>query len=354
MEISAYVSTQKRSLMALPHTSVVILNWNTRELLQQFLPTVIKHSWSPGIDIVVADNGSTDGSVEMVREQFSDKVRILEFDRNYGFAGGYNLALKQIETKYAVLLNSDAAPAQGWLEPLVKCLDENPGIGACVPKIKAYKQPDMFEYAGAAGGFIDKLGYTFCRGRIFDFLEKDHGQYDDGCDVFWGSGAALMVRTGLFNQSGGLDEDFFAHMEEIDWCWRIKNQGYRIRYVPESTIYHLGGGTLNNISPHKNYLNFRNNLYMLYRNLPKRKLWRILLQRMLMDYMAAFHFLFLLQPNHFGGIFRAHFAFFKNFRLLRQKRKVLKMEVRKEEHSEIYPRPIVFDFFFRKRKKFSS
>ena len=340
--------------MPSPHTSVVILNWNTRGLLQQFLPTVIKNSWKPGIEIVVADNGSTDGSVEMVREQFPDKVRVIELERNYGFAGGYNLALKQIETKYAVLLNSDAAPAQDWLEPLVRHMDEYPGVGACVPKIKACKQPEMFEYAGAAGGYIDKLGYTFCRGRIFDVIEKDHGQYDDGCDVFWGSGAALMVRTGLFNESGGLDEDFFAHMEEIDWCWRIKNHGHRIRYVPGSNIYHLGGGTLNNISPHKNFLNFRNNLYMLYRNLPERKLWRILVQRMLMDYIAAFRFLLLLQPNHFGGIVRAHYAFFKNLRLLHAKRKVLKKTVKKEDHAEIYPRSIVFDFFFRKKKKYSS
>lgn len=339
--------------MSRPHTSVVILNWNTRDLLQKFLPGVIKNSPDQGIVIVVADNGSRDGSVEMLEDKFPE-VRIIKLDRNHGFAGGYNRAMDQITTKYAVLLNSDVAPGPDWLPPLIKCMDEDPDIGACVPKIKAYKQPDMFEYAGAAGGYMDKLGYIFCRGRIFDTLEKDYGQYDDGCDVFWGSGAALMVRTELFRKTGGLDEEFFAHMEEIDWCWRIKNRRHRIRFVPESTIFHLGGGTLNNISPHKNYLNFRNNLYMLYRNLPGRKLWRILMQRILMDYIAAFRFLILLQPALFGGIIRAHLAFFKHLPILRAKRKSLRMEIRKEDHPEIYPRSIVFDFFFRGKKKFSS
>ncbi|MFO8000632.1 MAG: glycosyltransferase family 2 protein [Marinilabilia sp.] len=334
-------------------TAVVILNWNTCALLERFLPGVIRNSQLPGIDIVVADNGSTDGSVSMLKKNFPE-VRIIELDRNYGFAGGYNRALRKIDATYTVLLNSDVAPAPNWLPPLIECMDKQSGIAACVPKIKAVSRPEMFEYAGAAGGFMDKWGYIFCRGRIFDKMEKDQGQYDTACPIFWGSGAALLVRTTLFNKSGGLDEDFFAHMEEIDWCWRMKNQGYEIWFNPESTIFHLGGGTLNAISPHKNYLNFRNNLFMMHRNLPGRNFGPILLGRILLDILAAVRFLFSGHWQHFGGVIKAHCSYFKSLQRLKEERKALRKDVKKESHPEIYPRSIVFDFFFKNRKKFSD
>ena len=339
--------------MSHPQTSVVILNWNTRGLLERFLPEVIKNSREPGVEIVVADNGSTDGSVPMLQKKFPE-VRIVQLEKNFGFAGGYNRILQQIKTPYTLLLNSDVAPGADWLPPLIQCMEDQPEIAACVPKIKSAQNPEMFEYAGAAGGFIDKLGYTFCRGRIFDTLEKDHGQYNASTPVFWASGAALMVRTREYVESGGLNEHFFAHMEEIDWCWRMKNQGKTIQYIPRSTIFHLGGGTLNALSPRKNFLNFRNNLYMLYRNLPEGKVWGIILQRILMDYLAAVRFLASGKSGHFWTIIQAHNAFFRNMSRLKKERNQLKQKVTRPNHPETYTRSIVFDYFFKDRKYFSS
>ncbi len=334
-------------------TAVVILNWNTCDLLKRFLPSVIKNSQHPDVEVVVADNGSTDGSTEMIKKEFPG-VRLIELDKNYGFAGGYNLALESIDAEYSVLLNSDVEPAINWLPPMIQLMNSDPEIAACVPKIKALDQREKFEYAGAAGGFIDKWGYIFCRGRIFDTIEEDHHQYDTPGNIFWGSGAALMVRTKLFNESQGLDNDFFAHMEEIDWCWRMKNQGRHIWYVPQSEIYHLGGGTLNVISPRKTYLNFRNNLFMLHRNLPAKYFRRTLLIRLLLDGVAAFKFLLSAEWSNFTAVFKAHKDYFKSLDHLKTERTSLVKKIKKEDHAEIYGGSIVFDFFLKGKRKFSD
>lgn len=334
-------------------TAIVILNWNTSDLLKRFLPLVINRSQYPGVEIVVADNGSTDDSASLVANTFPE-VKLIRLEKNYGFAGGYNQALKQIDATYTILLNSDVEPGHNWLLPILNHMDNHPETAACVPKIKALDRQNYFEYAGAAGGFIDKWGYTFCRGRIFDNVEKDEQQYDTAGEIFWGSGAALMVRTSQFNQSGGLDEDFFAHMEEIDWCWRMKNKGKQIWYIPESEVYHLGGGTLNAISPHKTYLNFRNNLFLLYRNLPENGFRTTLFVRLLLDGVAAVKFLFSGEWSHFRAIYKAHKDFFKSIKHLKQERIALRKEVKKELHTEVYSGSIVADYFIRGKRKFSE
>jgi hypothetical protein len=333
--------------------AVVILNWNTRSMLERFLPDVLKNSNHPGVTVVVADNGSTDGSQELVKEKFP-AVSLIRLDKNYGFAGGYNRALQQIDATYSVLLNSDVIPAPDWLMPLVRHMESTPDCAACVPKIKDLKNPEMFEYAGAAGGFIDKWGYPFCRGRIFDQIEKDHQQYNEAGDIFWGSGAALLVRTSEFNQSGGLDEHFFAHMEEIDWCWRMKNRAKSIYYIPQSEVFHLGGGTLNAMSPHKTYLNFRNNLFMLYRNLPSNKLRKTILTRLLLDGVAAIKLLISDGFGHTRAVYRAHRDYFKRIPDLRRERNNLLKNVTTTTHTEIYPQSIIMDFFLRGMKRFSD
>jgi GT2 family glycosyltransferase len=333
--------------------AVVILNWNTCNMLKEFLPKVVKNSKHKDITIVVADNGSTDGSAELVKDQFPE-VRLICLNENYGFAGGYNRALKQIKEPYTVLLNSDVVPAPNWLHPLIERMESLKDIAACVPKIKALENNKMFEYAGAAGGFIDKWGYPFCRGRIFNSLEEDHGQYNDSGEIFWGSGAALMVRTKSFNESGGLDEHFFAHMEEIDWCWRMKNQGMRIWYCSQSEIYHKGGGTLNAMSPHKTYLNFRNNLFMLYRNLPLNSLNKTIFIRLILDGITAARFLSSGKWSHLMAVFKAHRDFFKRKPFLKKERAGLQKKSISKNHKEIYPHSIVLDFFVKKKRRFSD
>lgn len=331
--------------------AVVILNWNTSDLLNRFLPLVINRSQGEGIEIIVADNGSTDNSVEMVRATFPG-VKVLQFEKNHGFAGGYNLALKQIDADYTILLNSDVEPGENWLSPLIDWMQNQPQMAACMPKIKSLENRSHFEYAGAAGGFIDRLGYTFCRGRLFNVIEEDKGQYEVPGEVFWASGAALMVRTHLFNDSGGLDEHFFAHMEEIDWCWRMKNRGWQIGYVPASEVFHLGGGTLSHMSSKKTMLNFRNNLFMLFRNLPEPKFHRRLLTRMLLDGAAAVKFLFSGEWQHAGAVLSAHFRFYQSLQRLREERTHLTKDGIKEQHTGMYPGSIVYDFFIKGIKKF--
>lgn len=333
--------------------AVIILNWNTRSMLERFLPDVLKNSAHPGVTIVVADNGSSDGSQELIQEKFPD-VTLIRLNRNYGFAGGYNRALQQIEATYSVLLNSDVVPAPDWLRPLVHHMESTPECAACVPKIKDLKNPEMFEYAGAAGGFIDKWGYPFCRGRIFNHVEKDHQQYNNPGDIFWGSGAALMVRTNEFKLSQGLDEHFFAHMEEIDWCWRMKNRGKKISYIPQSEVFHLGGATLNAMSPHKTYLNFRNNLFMLYRNLPSNRLKKTILTRLMLDGIAALKFLFSDGIKHTMAVYRAHRDYFKQIPDLKKEREILLQNVTNSAHSEMYPQSIIKAFFIKGKKIFSD
>lgn len=269
-------------------TAVVILNYNGAGMLRRFLPSVIKYS--PEASIYVADNGSSDESCDVVRNEFP-VVKLMVLDHNYGFAEGYNRALAQVDEEYAVLLNSDVEVTRGWLSPMTQFLDSNPEVAACQPKLLSFKQKDFFEYAGAAGGFIDKWGYTFCRGRIFNTVERDSGQYDDTTDVFWATGAALMIRNEVYKNNGGLDGRFFAHMEEIDLCWRLRSRGYRIACVPQSHVYHVGGATLKKENPQKTYLNFRNNLLMIYKNAPDCQLKKIMLFRKVFDNVAALKFL---------------------------------------------------------------
>lgn len=269
-------------------TAVVILNYNGAGMLRRFLPSVIKYSSEASI--YVADNGSSDESCDVVRNEFP-AVKLLVLDHNYGFAEGYNRALAQVDEEYAVLLNSDVEVTRGWLSPMTQFLNSNPEFAACQPKLLSFKQKDFFEYAGAAGGFIDKWGYTFCRGRIFNTVERDSGQYDDTTDVFWATGAALMIRNEVYKNNGGLDGRFFAHMEEIDLCWRLRSRGYRIACVPQSHVYHVGGATLKKENPQKTYLNFRNNLLMIYKNASDCQLKKILLFRKVFDNVAALKFL---------------------------------------------------------------
>lgn len=269
-------------------TAVVILNYNGAGMLRRFLPSVIKYSSEASI--YVADNGSSDESCDVVRNEFP-AVKLMVLDHNYGFAEGYNRTLAQVDEEYAVLLNSDVEVTRGWLSPMTQFLDSNPEVAACQPKLLSFKQKDFFEYAGAAGGFIDKWGYTFCRGRIFNTVERDSGQYDDTTDVFWATGAALMIRNEVYKNNGGLDVRFFAHMEEIDLCWRLRSRGYRIACVPQSHVYHVGGATLKKENPQKTYLNFRNNLLMIYKNAPDCQLKKIMLFRKVFDNVAALKFL---------------------------------------------------------------
>ena len=270
--------------------SVVILNWNGVGMLQKFLPKVVEYSANQGVEVCVADNASTDDSVSFLQTHFPD-VRLIVLDKNYGFAEGYNRALEQVEAEYVVLLNSDVEVTPHWLEPLVEYMNTHPEVAACQPKIRSERNKEYFEYAGAAGGYLDKYGYPFCRGRIFDVVEKDEGQYDTVSSVFWATGAALFIRLKDYWEAGGLDGRFFAHMEEIDLCWRLRSRGRGIVCIPQSVVYHVGAATLKKENPRKTFLNFRNNLLMLYKNLPEKDLKRVMFVRGVLDGVAAVVFL---------------------------------------------------------------
>ena len=329
--------------------AVVILNYNGKKFLEQFLPNVIANCDPNLAEIVVADNASTDESVAFMRERFPE-IRLIENGSNGGFATGYNLALRQIEAQYYVLLNSDIEVAPHWIEPVIEMMDKDPQIAACQPKILSYYHKEHFEYAGASGGFIDKYGYPFCRGRVFQNLEKDEHQYDTPMEVFWATGACMFVRADLYHQLGGLDDSFFAHMEEIDLCWRLKNAGFKVYCCPQSWVFHIGGGTLPKNSPRKTYLNFRNNLSLLVKNLPKHRVHRIILYRIFLDWVAAFKFLIEGCPKDFRMVFKAHWDFYKRLKELREKRRC-------SEHklvSCICRKNIVFESIVRGKKKFSE
>ena len=285
--------------------AVIILNWNGRDLLRRFLPSVVEHSDSSISRIVVADNGSDDDSIEVLEREFP-QVEILRLEKNFGFAEGYNRAVKAIECKYTILLNSDAAASPGWDIALFDFMENQPDVGACQPKLLSFNNPESFEYAGAAGGYIDCNGYPYCRGRIFDTCEKDAGQYDSIADIHWATGAALMVRRQVYIDCGGLDPEFFAHMEEIDLCWRIRLAGWKIAIVPTAVVYHLGGGSLPAENPRKTYLNFRNNLLMLHKNLPDTVRGKILLRRRLLDTVASLKFMLTFDFANANAILRAH------------------------------------------------
>ena len=288
--------------------AVVVLNWNGKAWLEKFLPNLLKNSLEA--TIFMADNASTDDSVDFVKNNFPN-LKIIVNSSNGGYAKGYNDALKQIDAEYFVLINSDIEVTEGWLSPIIDLMDSDKKIAACQPKLLDYNNKTNFEYAGASGGFIDNLGYPFCRGRIFDDLEQDRGQYNDAIEVFWASGACFFVRASHFNVIGGLDEDFFAHQEEIDLCWRLKNKGYKIMVQPKSVVFHVGGGTLNSGSPFKTHLNFRNNLFMLFKNLPTSALFTIIPIRLVLDGVAALTFLSKKNGlQHVLAIAKAHFIFY--------------------------------------------
>ena len=282
--------------------SIIILNWNGAEMLRRYLPSVVEHTTLPDCEIVVADNGSTDNSLEVLRTAFPS-VRTLVLDRNYGFAEGYNRALAGTESTYTVLLNSDVEVTEGWLEPLLAFMDTHPDVAAVQPKIRSWLYRDRFEHAGAAGGFINALGYPYCRGRVLWHVEQDKGQYDTPAEVAWTSGACMCVRTAVYKDCGGLDAAFFAHMEEIDLCWRMRNKGWRLVCLPQSVVYHLGGGSLNYESPRKTYLNHRNNLLMIYKN--KQHPWGVLFIRFFLDYAAALFYLLQGRPQACKAVFTA-------------------------------------------------
>ncbi|MBK9284360.1 MAG: glycosyltransferase family 2 protein [Sphingobacteriaceae bacterium] len=332
--------------------AVVILNYNGKKLLEQFLPGVVQHS-NPH-QIYIADNCSTDDSLAFIKNHFPT-VKIIQNKSNLGYAGGYNEALKDLSEKYFMLLNNDVEVTENWLTPLLELLEKNIKIAACQPKMLAFNKKNEFEYAGASGGFIDKYGYPFCRGRLFYELEKDNGQYNSVEEVFWASGACLFVRADLFNKNNGFDSDLFAHMEEIDLCWRFKNLGYSIFVQPQSIIYHVGGGTLNKISPNKTFLNFRNNLIMFTKNHPPGLLFFKIIWRLKLDGVAAIKFLLSGEGMHFIAVIRAHFAFYAQLSNTLSKRKKQKeFENFKFNFSNVYMKNIVFEFYLNRKKKFSE
>jgi GT2 family glycosyltransferase len=287
--------------------AVVVLNWNGVKLLEQFLPSVI--SYSNEATIYVADNASSDNSIQFVKDNYPT-IKIIQNDGNYGFANGYNIALQQVEEEYYCLLNSDVEVTENWLTPILSIFKSESDVAIIQPKILDFKNKEYFEYAGAAGGFIDKYGYPFCRGRIFETIEKDNHQYDDEKDIFWASGACFFIRKDIYRKLNGFDGDFFAHQEEIDLCWRAFNLGYKAKYTSQSIVYHLGGATLNEGNPKKTFLNFRNSLLMLLKNLPKNKLFTILFMRLVLDGIAGIKFIFQGKFKHCFAIIKAHFHFY--------------------------------------------
>ena len=325
---------------------IVILNWNGVAHLRRFLPSVVAAA-PAGVEVGVADNGSTDDSVGVLRGEFPS-VRVVRLDRNYGFAGGYNRALRQIEADYYVLLNSDVETPAGWLEPLVECLDRNPDVAVVSPKLISSEVRTMFEYAGAAGGYVDFLGYPFCRGRILRTVEEDRGQYDDARDLFWVSGAAFCCRAEVFHRLGGFDDDFFAHMEEIDLCWRMQLAGYRVRVVPASRVYHLGGGTLQTDSPSKVFYNHRNNLAMLYKCSSPGQRLVVAVVRPALDLLAALSYLVQGRADNFRAVFRAWRDFIRWHRTLAAKRQAVRSS-HKAESRHIYRGSIVVRYMFGRR-----
>jgi GT2 family glycosyltransferase len=332
--------------------AVVILNFNGVKLLEKFLPNVIHHSYKHCV--YVADNASNDGSVEFIKNHFPE-VKIIVNQKNGGYAGGYNKALKLIDAKYYVLLNNDVDIKMDWLTPIVQLFEKNEQIAACQPKILDYNKPAFFEYAGASGGFIDKFGYPFCRGRVFNTLEEDKGQFNDETEIFWASGACMFVRAEAFWKVGGLDDDYFAHMEEIDLCWRFKNAGYKIFVEPKSVVYHVGGGTLNKISATKTFLNFRNNLATLIKNHPSQFMFFKIFFRLNLDGVAAFKFLFDGQPAHFFAVLRSHGAFYRWLPKNLNKRKQLKkMNGYQFSLHNAFTGNLVTAYFLKKIKTFSK
>lgn len=323
--------------------AVVILNWNGAKLLEQFLPSVV--AYSEEAKIYVADNASTDNSIEIIRSKFP-QITIIKNEGNYGFAKGYNVALQQVEEDYYALVNSDIEVTENWLTPILSIFDNEAEIGIIQPKILDYKNKAYFEYAGAAGGYIDQFGYPYCRGRIFDTIEKDLGQYNDHSNIFWASGACLFIRKDIYRKLNGFDDDFFAHQEEIDLCWRAFNLGYTAKYTSKSVVYHVGGATLNEGNPKKTFLNFRNSLLMLTKNLPERKLFIIVFLRLCLDGLAGIQFILKGKFKHCWAIVKAHFAFYSLIN------KTLKKREGKTSPDYYHNKSIVYQYFVKNGKVF--
>ena len=323
--------------------AVVILNWNGAKLLEQFLPSVI--AYSDEANIYVADNASTDNSIAVIKEQFPS-VKIIQNEGNFGFAMGYNVALQTIVEPYYALVNSDIEVTENWLSPILSLFDNEPNIGIIQPKILDYKNKECFEYAGAAGGYIDSYGYPYCRGRIFDTLEKDNHQYEDETEIFWASGACFFIRKEIYRKLNGFDQDFFAHQEEIDLCWRAFNLGYSTKYTSKSVVYHVGGATLNQGNPKKTFLNFRNSLLMLLKNLPSNQLVPILFMRLTLDGIAGIQFIFKGKFAHCFAVLKAHFYFYHLINYTLKKRG----EIQKENY--FHTKSIVFNYFVSKKQYF--
>jgi len=334
-------------------TAIVILNWNGENYLQQFLPILIEKTTFPDVEIIVADNASTDNSLKVMKAEFPT-VRTIVLDKNYGFAEGYNQALAKVEADYYVLLNSDVEVTTNWLQPLIEYMNVNENVAACQPKIRSYYQRTHFEHAGAAGGYIDYFGFPFSRGRIFGNVEEDKGLYDSIVDVFWASGACLLVRSKLFWKVGGLDAEFFAHMEEIDLCWRLKSRAFRIVCIPESVVYHIGGGTLNSESPHKTYLNFRNNLLLLYKNLPSHQLRKVMFWRLFFDYAAAVQLFITGKPKNAWSIFKARKDYKRMQPRFEDKRKENILYATNDNQLNIFQKSIVLEYYLKGKRTFKE
>ena len=333
--------------------AIVILNWNGAAMLRRYLPSVLQHSREEAT-VYVADNASTDDSVALLKAQFPE-VKLILLERNWGFADGYNKALEQVEAQYYLLLNSDIEVSPSWLTPMLRFMDAHEDVAACQPKLRSVAEPEKFEYAGGSGGYIDRYGYPFCRGRLFDSVEQDSGQYDDAADVLWATGAALLIRARIYKEVGGLDGRFFAHSEEIDMCWRIRLRGYRVVCLPESVVYHVGGGTLPKANPMKTFLNFRNNLTMLYKCLPENELRSVMRWRWVLDYLAAWEMLLLKRNlDDFKAVFRARRAFKRWKKDFEADRKEIQSGRRINEIPEQRRFSLLWPYYVRGRKRFSD
>ncbi|RLJ74854.1 glycosyltransferase family 2 protein [Pedobacter alluvionis] len=333
-----------------PSVAVVILNWNGKAYLKQFLPGILLSEYD-NLQIVVGDNASTDDSVSFLQENFPT-VKIIQNDQNYGFAGGYNKVLERVEADYFILLNSDVEVVPNWIKPIISLMESDAQIAAAQPKIKWQMNKNQFEYAGAAGGYLDIYAFPFCRGRLFNVYELDNGQYNDKTEVFWASGAAFFIKSKCWREAGGLDADLFAHMEEIDLCWRLKNLNYKIMYCPDAEVYHVGGGTLQTENPFKTYLNFRNNLIIMQKNLPAGDaIFRITI-RMFIDFIAWWHFLLTGKPKFTMAVTKGHWHFLKSLSKTNKKRKLVQKEYSK--HTGVYNNSVVWAFFIKKVKYFSK
>ena len=333
--------TQK--MEAQPKIAVIILNYNSKKFILKFLDNVIRKSLNA--DIYIFDNGSNDDSIEYIESKYPG-LKIIKNKKNDGYAGGYNKALKKVCSDYYILLNSDIEVTDNWINPVIELMKKDNQIAACQPKIKNYYNKDYFEYAGASGGFLDYLGYPFCRGRIFNTVEKDYGQYNNSREIFWASGACLFIKSKYFHEVNGFDIDFFAHMEEIDLCWRLKNKGYSIWVEPASTVYHVGGGTLNKTNAFKTFLNFRNNLFMMFKNL--KNPWKIIIIRLFLDGLAGLKFLVEGKPKHTLAIIKAHFSFYSNIKKLNNKK------LKNFSNIKLFNKSVIISYYLKRIKKFSA